>query len=113
MSAAPLPLLPFLAPTGAGSGKRWLNFGAIFAARIIPAAKSYKESATLRVPVHCHERIHDGKSESALNVMTELVYELFPPIKDQGLKGTFFNEMDDLYEEYTPENDLGGAENEQ
>ena len=80
---------------------------------IIPAAKSYKESATLRVPVHCHERIHDGKSESALNVMTELVYELFPPIKDQGLKGTFFNEMDDLYEEYTPENDLGGAENEQ
>ncbi len=77
---------------------------------IIPAAKSYKESATLRIPVHCHERIHDGKSESALKIMTDLVWELFPPIKIQGIKGNFFNEMNDLFDEY---HDGEGAANEQ
>ena len=67
---------------------------------VIPYAKAYLEASTYRIPVHCHEREHAGKSESALSVMTSLVYELFPPIKDQQLKGTFFNNMADLYSEY-------------
>ena len=78
---------------------------------VIPYAKAYLEASTYRIPVHCHEREHAGKSESALSVMTSLVYELFPPIKDQQLKGTFFNNMADLYSEYgteEPETDTAG-----
>ena len=75
---------------------------------MIPSSKAYKESATLRVPVHFHERVHAGKSESALEMMTHLVFELFPVVRDQNRKITFFNEMQDLRPSPS-EDEKGGA----
>ena len=63
---------------------------------VVPMAKAYKESATLRVPVHCHEQTTTNKSESAYEIMHQLVYELFPILKDQGIQASCFNEMNDL-----------------
>ena len=77
-------------------------------ATMIPSSKAYKESATLRVPVHFHERVHAGKSESALEMMTHLVFELFPVVRDQNRKITFFNEMQDLRPSPS-EDEKGGA----
>ncbi|OSI13010.1 ParA family protein [Neisseria canis] len=68
---------------------------------IIPAQKAFKEAATLQTPVHCIEREHPGKSEPALQIMLDLVHELF------GIdnKPKFFNELSNLLPEYVnPEN---------
>ena len=77
-------------------------------ATMIPSSKAYKESATMRVRVHFHERVHAGKSESALEMMTHLVFELFPVVRDQNRKITFFNEMQDLRPSPS-EDEKGGA----
>lgn len=58
----------------------------------IPAAKAYKEAATLRIPVHCHEYTHAGKSDSARRQMINLVYELFPSIKEQQVECHLFGD---------------------
>jgi chromosome partitioning related protein ParA len=39
---------------------------------VVPHAKAYKEAATLRVPVHRHERKRDGPTPSAYTVMHQL-----------------------------------------
>ena len=43
----------------------------------VPAAKAYTEAATMATPVHCVERVHAGKSDSARTVMENLVNEIF------------------------------------
>ena len=48
---------------------------------VVPHAKPYKEAATLRVPVHRHERKRDGVTPSAWTVMHELVWELIPSLE--------------------------------
>lgn len=48
---------------------------------VVPHAKAYKEAATLRVPVHRHERKRDGVTPSAWTVMHELVWELIPSLE--------------------------------
>lgn len=48
---------------------------------VVPHAKSYKEAATLRVPVHRHERRRQGSSFSAHEVMHQLVWELIPSLQ--------------------------------
>lgn len=65
----------------------------------VPEAKAYKEAATLRIPVHCHERIHPGKSEPAYEVMHRIIYELFPALKERGLRGSCFQDMTELLQE--------------
>lgn len=70
---------------------------------IVPEAKAYKEAATLRIPVHCHERTHPGKAVPAFETMHQLIHELFPLLKERGLEGNCFNEMEALY----PENQGG------
>lgn len=70
---------------------------------VVPEAKAYKEAATLRIPVHCHERVHAGKSMPAYDVMHNIVYELFPSIKDRQLKGNCFNNMTALLPEMKAE----------
>lgn len=62
----------------------------------VPEAKAYKEAATQRIPVHCHERTHAGKSASAYDIMHNIVYELFPVIKEQRLRGDCFENMTNL-----------------
>ena len=47
----------------------------------VPHAKAYKEAATLRIPVHRHERRRDGVMPSACVVMHELAWELSPQLK--------------------------------
>jgi chromosome partitioning related protein ParA len=47
----------------------------------VPAAKSYKEAATLGIPVHRHEPHRDGTMASAYDVMHNLVWELIPSLK--------------------------------
>lgn len=64
----------------------------------VPKAKAYKEAATLRIPVHCHERVRTGKSESAYQVMHNLVYELFPVLKERKLQDSCFNSMQNIQE---------------
>ena len=49
----------------------------------VPHAKAYKEAATLRIPVHRHERRRDGVTPSAYSVMHALAWELIPSL--QGL----------------------------
>ena len=61
---------------------------------VVPMAKSYKESATLRMPVHCHEQTTTNKSESAYEIMHQLVYELFPMLKDQNIRASCFQDME-------------------
>ena len=56
----------------------------------IPYAKAYKEAATARLPVHCHEVRHQGKSESAWEVMHQLAYEIFPNLKENEDKAKGF-----------------------
>ena len=46
-----------------------------------PVAKAYKEAATLRVPVHRHERKRDGPTPSAYTVMHQLAWELIPSLE--------------------------------
>lgn len=72
----------------------------------IPYAKAYKEAATLRIPVHCHEWTHAGKSESARQQMIQLVYELFPPIKEQQVECHLFGDrLENLLPEETAKQD--------
>ena len=48
---------------------------------IVPHAKAYKEAATLRIPVHSHERKRDGPTPSAYTVMHALAWELIPSLE--------------------------------
>jgi chromosome partitioning related protein ParA len=48
---------------------------------VVPHAKAYKEAATLRVPVHRHERTRHGIAPSAGTVMHELAWELVPRLR--------------------------------
>lgn len=57
-----------------------------------PPSKAYKEAATLRIPVHCHEWKHAGKSESARQQMINLVCELFPQIGEGGIECHLFGD---------------------
>lgn len=66
---------------------------------VIPDAKAYKEATTLRVPVHCHEITHAGKSDSAYATMHHLVYELFPNFTAMQIQGDCFEQMNALLAE--------------
>lgn len=48
---------------------------------VVPHAKAYKEAATLRMPVHRHERRRDGVMPSASDVMHRLAWELIPSLQ--------------------------------
>ena len=48
---------------------------------IVPHAKAYKEAATLRIPVHSHERKREGPTPSAYTVMHALAWELIPSLE--------------------------------
>lgn len=48
---------------------------------VVPHAKAYKEAATLRLPVHRHERKRDGVMPSACAVMHQLAWELIPSLQ--------------------------------
>ena len=48
---------------------------------VVPHAKAYKEAATLRIPVHRHERRRDGVMPSASAVMHRLAWELIPSLQ--------------------------------
>lgn len=48
---------------------------------VVPHAKAYKEAATLRVPVHQHERRREGTMPSAWSVMHCLAWELLPSLR--------------------------------
>lgn len=48
---------------------------------VVPHAKAYKEAATLRIPVHRHERKRDGPTPSAHAVMHQLAWELIPSLE--------------------------------
>jgi len=48
---------------------------------VVPHAKAYKEAATLRVPVHRHERKREGVMPSAYTVMHALAWELIPSLQ--------------------------------
>ena len=48
---------------------------------VVPHAKAYKEAATLRIPVHRHERRRDGVMPSASAVMHQLAWELIPSLQ--------------------------------
>ncbi len=48
---------------------------------IVPHAKAYKEAATLRTPVHRHERKREGVTPSACTVMHSLAWELIPSLQ--------------------------------
>ena len=48
---------------------------------VVPHAKAYKEAATLRVPVHQHERRREGTMPSAWSVMHCLAWELMPSLR--------------------------------
>ena len=48
---------------------------------VVPHAKAYKEAATLRVPVHRHERKRDGPMPSAYTLMHQLAWELIPNLE--------------------------------
>jgi len=48
---------------------------------VVPHAKAYKEAATLRVPVHQHERRREGAMPSAWSVMHCLAWELMPSLR--------------------------------
>jgi chromosome partitioning related protein ParA len=48
---------------------------------VVPHAKAYKEAATLRIPVHRHERKRDGSTPSAYTLMHQLAWELIPSLE--------------------------------
>ncbi len=48
---------------------------------VVPHAKAYKEAATLRIPVHRHERSRRGVAPSASTVMHMLAWELIPSLR--------------------------------
>lgn len=48
---------------------------------VVPHAKAYKEAATLRIPVHRHERKRGGVMPSAYTVMHQLAWELIPSLE--------------------------------
>lgn len=48
---------------------------------VVPHAKAYKEAATLRIPVHRHERKREGVTPSASTVMHRLAWELIPSLE--------------------------------
>ncbi|MFY7863873.1 ParA family protein [Roseateles sp.] len=48
---------------------------------VVPHAKAYKEAATLRIPVHQHERRREGTMPSAWSVMHCLAWELMPSLR--------------------------------
>jgi chromosome partitioning related protein ParA len=48
---------------------------------VVPHAKAYKEAATLRIPVHRHERKRQGTMPSACAVMHQLAWELVPRLR--------------------------------
>jgi chromosome partitioning related protein ParA len=48
---------------------------------VVPHAKAYKEAATLRLPVHRHERKREGAMPSAYTVMHQLAWELIPSLQ--------------------------------
>lgn len=48
---------------------------------VVPHAKAYKEAATLRIPVHLHERRREGTMPSAWSVMHCLAWELMPSLR--------------------------------
>lgn len=48
---------------------------------VVPHAKAYKEAATLRIPVHRHERRREGAMPSAYTVMHSLAWELIPSLQ--------------------------------
>lgn len=48
---------------------------------VVPHAKAYKEAATLRIPVHRHEKKRDGPTPSAYTVMHQLAWELIPSLE--------------------------------
>jgi chromosome partitioning related protein ParA len=48
---------------------------------VVPHAKAYKEAATLRIPVHRHERRRRGAMPSAWAVMHALAWELIPGLQ--------------------------------
>jgi chromosome partitioning related protein ParA len=48
---------------------------------VVPHAKAYKEAATLRIPVHRHERKRGGVTPSASTVMHRLAWELIPSLQ--------------------------------
>lgn len=48
---------------------------------VVPHAKAYKEAATLRIPVHRHERRREGVAPSACTVMHQLAWELIPSLQ--------------------------------
>lgn len=50
---------------------------------VVPHAKAYKEAATLRLPVHRHERRREGAMPSAYAVMHQLAWELIPSLHGQ------------------------------
>jgi len=56
---------------------------------VVPHAKAYKEAATLRIPVHRHERKRDGVTPSASTVMHQLAWELIP-----SLQGAYADDFD-------------------
>jgi len=60
---------------------------------VVPHAKAYKEAATLRIPVHRHERKRQGSTPSAYTVMHSLAWELIP-----SLEGTLVEPLSDREE---------------
>ena len=71
---------------------------------VVPNAKAYTESASLRVPVHCHDRFQTNRTECAYDIMHSLVYEICPPIAERQLEAAcFVNGL--LAEESLPDND--------
>ena len=60
---------------------------------VVPHAKAYKEAATLRIPVHRHERRREGAMPSAYTVMHSLAWELIP-----SLEGTLVEPLSDREE---------------
>ena len=76
----------------------------------VPNAKAYTEAASLRLPVHCHDRFQTNKSDCAFDVMHHLVYEIFPPIGERQLKASCFHDLADLLNEEGVE-DVSGSLN--
>jgi chromosome partitioning related protein ParA len=54
---------------------------------VVPHAKAYKEAATLRVPVHRHERRRSGAMPSAAATMHRLAWELIPDFHGRAVEG--------------------------
>lgn len=54
---------------------------------VVPHAKAYKEAATLRVPVHRHERHRYGPMPSAAATMHQLAWELLPELRGRSAAG--------------------------